>query len=208
MLMGFISAGHKLVYAALQSQLFQEQYPFNNQLKEFSRIRCHVAYHLSDLCQLLHPGQIASFALFSFAGVCCLPQIKNQRLTPKVNLDAKVLFRSGGFLKRADLSQVDSLSLKIAQGWQQPPLLRKAIQSASKFPNEITESKELRQLVAILGLSNLIALSVFYPINWQDEETELYMQQAFRALKVSYSQLRYIVQTVVSDTQPFSPLIP
>lgn len=195
MMHGYERTNSMLIQQLLLSRLNQNYFPLQQDFIQFTRLRAQIAATLAEAVEGLAGENASVLACFSSAGLFTQPSLKSHtkwRRHNKDQFDIQTLF---AFSNAANLHEH---GVKLAQAWHQPEHFISCLNQQKLMPEDYTSSADNQKLTAILGLSLVGAIQVFFDDWLADNLTHNYIKQAFELLNLEEAMLNNVATQAMS----------
>lgn len=179
MMHGYERTNSLLIQQLLLTRLNQHYFPLQQDFIQFTRLRGQIASTLAESTNVISGENASVLVCFSTAGLFTQPNIKSHtkwRRNPQEQYNIANLFTS------VHNDNLLTHAVKLAQAWQQSEFTISCLQQQKKSPTQFTEHTQQSQVVALMGLSLIGAIHVFFAQNSIDNSTNEYKNQALDAI--------------------------
>jgi HD-like signal output (HDOD) protein len=203
MIHGFGRSSSILMQQALLQRLTQHYFPLQEHFIQFSKLRSHLAATLALDSKAMLPEEAMSLATFANAGLFTAAKLKSRSSWVR---GGGHLFDINDLAEQEDRPLLAEHAYKLAQAWQQDPLLLSALANQHCLPQDVPGGALHKKLVSILGLSLMQARQLYFADMAAGDNDQLFEQQACEYLKLSNKQLKQCSQDAAGFCHFFWPL--
>lgn len=195
MMHGYERTNSMLIQQLLLSRLNQSYFPLQQDFIQFTQLRAQIAATLAESIDGLTGENASVLACFSSAGLFTQPSLKSHT---RWRRDSQRQFDIQSLFTFSHAKNLHNHAIKLAQAWQQPKQLISCLSQQRQLPNDNTANNETRKLTAILGLSLIGTIQVFFSEGQADTATLSYIEQAFNLLKLEQEMFTNITKQALS----------
>lgn len=202
MMHGYGRTNSILIQQSLLLRLNQNYFPLQEQLIQFTRLRCAIA---KSLCPKdgVFAENAATLACFANTGLFTCAVLKNL-IHWRPNKSRRFCITSLFEAKMA--KQLFENPITLAKAWQQKPIDIRVLRFCNTLPESITASREIQKLSSILGLSLVLSRAVFFTEDNDCIETKNYVRQALKILSIDQNEVQGIQQQCAIDSHVYCSL--
>lgn len=186
---GYERANSMLIQHALLQRLSQNDFPLRKSFYQFALLWSHLAGQIASITKGVLEQQAATLCCFAAGGLFTAQPLKTQCTW---RFQSFHLFDTRTLVEESNGQTVIDNAIALAEAWQQGPTNITALRNQLQLPEKMSKKLQVRKLACVSGLSLVMSRRLFFADDSTCRETDIYVQQALKLLKLSTQQLMSI----------------